>query len=114
MACRDCHFAPHAIRGDIVMPRGNSPTELTVAQRDTVLRQYPGRSCVAIGKNVGLSRDVVEGFLRRKGLYLGFRRRASLVVSQKFFDEWSEDLAYVLGFMYADGSIGEYPKKDWV
>ena len=94
------------------MPRGKVPTELSVAQRDAVLTQYPGKSCVTIGKEVGLSRDVVGGFLKRRGLYLGFKRRAFISVNQRFFDGWSEDMAYVLGFMYADGSVGEYQKKD--
>ncbi len=29
-------------------------------------------------------------------------------VNESFFDIWSDEMAYVLGFMYADGHIGEY------
>lgn len=26
-------------------------------------------------------------------------------INEKFFEEWSNDMAYVLGFLYADGSM---------
>lgn len=31
-------------------------------------------------------------------------------VNEKFFDSWSNDMAYVLGYWYADGSIESVPK----
>jgi intein/homing endonuclease len=30
-------------------------------------------------------------------------------VNEKFFDEWSHEMAYVLGFIYADGSMEDAP-----
>jgi hypothetical protein len=30
-------------------------------------------------------------------------------INENFFDSWSDEMAYVLGFMFADGHIGDYP-----
>jgi len=91
--------------------RGAKPTELLENQRKVILEQYPLRSTNAIASLTGLTNDIVIGFLQRSGRYIGFERRADVVVDKGRFD-WSSDFAYVLGYMYADGSVGEYPKSD--
>lgn len=91
--------------------RGAKPTELTKEQEGIVLFGYPIKSPWLIAKEIGLTGEVVIGFLKRRGLYQGVNRRASAVVDKEFF-RWSRDFAYVLGYMYADGSIGEYRKID--
>lgn len=91
--------------------RGNSPTELLNEQEKAVLTGYPEKSPWELAKETGLTGDIVIGFLKRRGLYQGFDRRASRVVNKEFF-RWSNDFAYVLGYMYADGSVGEYEKID--
>lgn len=91
--------------------RGAKPTELSKEQMSMILEQYPLKSTNVIADSMGLTNDIIIGFLKRMEKYLGFERRADLVVDKKRF-EWSSDLAYVLGYMYADGSIGEYSKLD--
>ena len=91
--------------------RGAKPTELTEEQRRAVLEGYPGKSAWVLAAETGLTAEVVIGFLKREGGYQGAGRRASTVVDKGFF-RWSNDFAYVLGYMYADGSVGEYPKVD--
>lgn len=34
--------------------------------------------------------------------------KVGIPVNEKFFDEWSSNMAYVLGFIYADGSLTDY------
>jgi len=91
--------------------RGAKPTELSEDQRDEVLGQYPLKSTNVIARSMGLTNDIVIGFLQRSGRYVGFDRRAAVVINKSRFG-WSCDFAYVLGYMYADGSVGEYAKVD--
>jgi transposase len=90
--------------------RGAKPTELTKEQEEVVLTMYPEKSPWVISKETGLTGEVVLGFLKRRGLYQGFSRRAGVSVNKGFF-HWSNDFAYVFGYMCADGSIGEYAKR---
>ncbi len=92
--------------------RGAKRTKLSEEQVGLIVGNYPERSCVEIGDILGLSRDIVERVLRDAGLYLGFGRRADRCTNKAFFSEWSENLAYVLGYMCADGSVGEYTHID--
>jgi transposase len=91
--------------------RGAKPTELSDDQRKAILEQYPLKSTNVLAGLTGLTNDIVIGFLQRNGRYVGFDRRVDTVIDKSRF-EWSNDLAYVLGYMYADGSVGEYPKSD--
>ena len=91
--------------------RGSKPKVLTKEQQEMIRSEYPAKSCQAVASDVGLSRDVVEMFLRDEGLYIGMDRYADLAVNKSFF-EWSEDLAYVLGYMFADGSVGRYLRHE--
>lgn len=91
--------------------RGAKPAELSEDQRRAILEQYPLKSTDVIADSTGLTNDIVIGFLQRNGRYIGFDRRVDVVIDKSRF-EWSNDLAYVLGYMYADGSVGEYPKSD--
>ena len=91
--------------------RGAKKKEVSDEQSKRILDSYPQMSCVAIGNREGLTRDVVERVLRDSGAYLGFNRRSDVSVDKTFF-EWGEDLAYVLGYMFSDGSVGKYGKSD--
>jgi len=75
------------------------------------LGEYPVSSTNELASVSGLSNDIVIGFLKRKRVYIGFNRRAGISVDRKFF-RWSNDFAYVFGYMCADGSLGEYPRSD--
>ena len=91
--------------------RGAKPTTLTGEQESLILSSYPSKSTNEIASVLGLSNDIVIGFLKRRGTYLGFDRRIGSSVDRRFF-RWSSDFAYVFGYMCADGSMGEYPKTD--
>lgn len=91
--------------------RGSKPTELSEDQRKVILEMYPHDSSNIIAASMGLTNDIVIGFLQRSGKYVGAERRSDKAVDKSRF-EWSNDFAYVLGYMYADGSVGEYPRSD--
>jgi len=91
--------------------RGARPTNLTDEQVNRVLESYPELSTNVLARCLGLTNDIVIGFLKREGRYLGFDRRSGTAVNKDFF-KWSENFAYVFGYMCADGSIGEYRKAD--
>lgn len=91
--------------------RGAKPIELTKEQERMVLEGYPVKSPWLIAKEIGLGGETVKGFLERRGLYQGYGRRVSWSVDRDFF-RWSNDFAYVFGYMCADGSVGEYSVKD--
>jgi intein/homing endonuclease len=91
--------------------RGAKPTVLTETQQVHILGEYPTKSTDRISIELGLSNDVVIGYLKRNGKYLGFNRRSGMSVDKDFF-QWSNDFAYVFGYMCADGSLGKYSKPD--
>lgn len=67
--------------------RGAKPTKLTHEQVSIIRSDYPQLSTDALAKRIGLTNDIVIGFLKREGSYLGFSRRSELVVDKDFF-EW--------------------------
>lgn len=72
-----------------------------------------------LAKKYGCEKTLIGTHLRRRGVPIRDTqeqcridrikgRRRYCDVNEHFFDEWSSDMAYVLGWIYADGSI----KKD--
>lgn len=66
-----------------------------------------------IAKEIGRSQCYVRGKLiefgiesRESGMAQAMKRGVKF--NDKFFDEWSDNMAYVLGFIYADGSLTDY------
>lgn len=92
--------------------RGAKPTKLSVDEEDFILSLYPGKTPWQIASEMDIGPWAIVGFLERKNLYKGFARRSDVVVDKSFF-KWSENFAYVLGYLYADGSVGDYNKNDY-
>ena len=96
-------------------------------RRSVIAARYELEGSVPIAKDLGVSRGAVLGMARRMGLcykdrYLhhgdkiraasaspnsGYKVRAlkSTSCNIHYFDSWSSNMAYILGFLYADGSI---------
>jgi hypothetical protein len=91
--------------------RGLDPYPLTCEQKQTILSGYPKESTNRLAQSMGLTNDIVVSFLQREGKYIGLDRRADLCYNRDFFS-WSNDLAYVFGYMCADGSVGQYARID--
>jgi hypothetical protein len=92
--------------------RGSKPTNLTEEQKSIIYNMYPQISTSKIAPLINSTNDIVIGFIKRNGKYVGFNRRADTSVDKSFF-KWSNDLAYVLGYMWADGTTGKYFKKGY-
>lgn len=55
-----------------------------------------------ISEEIGCNVETVRRRIRDLGIS---RSRNSHLINEGFFDKWSHDMAYILGFTYADGSI---------
>ena len=74
---------------------------------DYMVSQYlAGKSSLSIAKDVGCSDATVRNKLRRRGVQIrdnSFYK--DYPVKEDFFNEWSSDMAYILGFSLADACI---------
>ncbi len=66
---------------------------------DVLLRHYPSEGSVAVGERLGIP----ESCVRRKASRLGVARAAD--INEDYFDTWTPNMAYSLGWIWADGSI---------
>lgn len=62
-------------------------------------------SAVEIGKLAGVRTDVVARWARVERVVLPVHDEHRHRVDQHFFDAWSHEMAYVLGFIAADGNV---------
>jgi len=69
-----------------------------------IVRMYQeGQTCKGISEEFGVTDESIRGLLDRRGVS---RRTRKYVANEQFFDEIdSEEKAYWLGFLFADGNI---------
>ncbi len=74
-------------------------------------------SAKVISKELGISYPMVYTIAKRLGLYKdGNLERAQRNTSCNihYFDEWSDNMAYILGYLFADGSVGSRGIRLWL
>ena len=59
-----------------------------------------------IARRLGIGKTTINRWAKE----IGFKHKKH-IVNENFFDSWSENSAYVLGYIYADGNIAWNPKK---
>jgi hypothetical protein len=90
-----------------------APLEWTESMTEALLKRYEQDGAVKLADELGVAlrtvhRRAAELGLRTNGGHRDWgRRRAEACVScdTSFFDAWSPDMAYVLGFLFADGTV---------
>lgn len=83
---------------------------LDVARRtddEVIKRMYDeGSTTKEIAAHFGVSSRAINLRYKKLGIDVSGRRRTpKYTVNERFFDEWSADMAYVLGFILTDGHI---------
>ena len=82
-------------------------------EMDNFLREnYTKMSYAKMGEALGIPFRYRNRVVRRCK-ELGIERFNGTQFNESFFDEWSSDMAYVLGFTAADGSINYQPGKHY-
>lgn len=82
--------------------------ELILAEKEYLTSKLGIRE---LAKKYSVNRQVLTGWLMAKGVEIS-NRRAEKSFNISFFNEIdSEEKAYWLGFMFADGSVGQYKKS---
>src|SRR5690625_2596048 len=67
-----------------------------------------GKATKEIANHFGVTRQGVHYILNRRGVPIRERRRVGgRRVNIDFFKSWTREMAYVLGFIYTDGSISD-------
>lgn len=81
----------------------------SVFTQDYLQKQYVelGRSVLSIAKEHSCQRRIVEKWMARHDIQ---KRRWAYPVNETYFDEWTENSAYILGYTMADGHI-RAPKR---
>ena len=80
----------------------------TDKERQYVLNNIGTKTVIQIAKELGRSDQPIYKYLNDEGICIdGCRKRAERNVSCNihYFDQWSPNMAYILGFAFADGSI---------
>lgn len=105
------------------------PKELREYRRNMIAMRYESEGSVPIARDLGITRDGVLAMAKRMGLVYrdrykhhgdkvraaskrpgnGYRKRAENNVSCNihYFDKWTPNMAYVLGYLFADGCVGK-------
>lgn len=73
------------------------------------LRENSHLTYQALGENLGVSKEAVRHQFRSLKIAKIKATGIKFVINENFFQIWSSDMAYVLGFVFADGNIR--PKK---
>lgn len=90
------------IENNIVFEKRN--IKILPEQYQDICNDYlNGEDGTQIGKRYNVDRHTIVGIVRKCGFDV---RRQNVKLNETFFDTWSEDMAYILGFITADGSIG--------
>lgn len=80
-------------------------------EMDSYLKEnYMTKSLLQIWSDLGFERET-RAEISRRAKVLNLHRPNGRDFNENFFDEWSEEMAYVLGFIFADGNI-MYKDKD--
>src|SRR5690606_28804290 len=75
---------------------------------DSVIRRMyeEGKTTADIARYFNVSPSAIRQRYKAVGIDVSNRRRpATYAVNERFFDEWSREMAYVLGFILTDGCV---------
>lgn len=83
---------------------------MTIARRtdDVIIQRLhsEGKTTAEIATHFGVSSAAILQRYKVVGIDVSDRRRPpQYTVNERFFDEWSSDMAYVLGFILTDGCV---------
>lgn len=70
--------------------------------KDWLEQQLKVKSPMDISVELQVNVETIRRKIRRFGIK---RKRHSHLINESFFDEWSSDMSYALGFIYADGCV---------
>lgn len=77
-------------------------------KEETFLLYSQGMTCGKIAKKFGFTRHVISRFLRKNGISIIKRTCKKYNINENYFDTIdTEDKAYFLGLMYADGNVAK-------
>ncbi len=102
-------------RMGVEVKRRKRPTKLTPAQRLLIQQRYPDEGPAKLATELGVKeRHIrrVAGDVKVKITTVGKRRaEENKSVNVHFFDQWSDEMAYILGYIWADGCVDHRPDK---
>lgn len=67
-----------------------------------------GKSQEYIGKILGVSQATIYKTLLKNNISCHNRKHRKHTFNEEYFNTWSHDMAYILGFITADGSVDKY------
>ncbi len=79
---------------------------MTNEEKSDIIQEYleTGISCLELGKKFGYHRDSIYDMLRKNNIDTTISRHKIYDINQHYFDVIdTEEKAYILGFLYADG-----------
>ena len=89
--------------------------ELRMYRRSVIAERYEKEGSVPIARDLGLTRSAVLNMAGRMGLVYADRykhhgekvKAANKSCNHDYFKTWSPNMAYILGYIYADGHINK-------
>ena len=109
--------------GVVIRPK-TSPRRSWDYIDEQIRKQYPSMGAESIAKQLGISKFVVYNRAQKIGIKADvahkMQRRSDLIMSRNssvnvdFFRTWSSNLAWLLGYIQADGSISAKTSKWYV
>lgn len=79
---------------------------LTVEQQQYILDNYKAIPYPKIAAHLGITKKRVFYFAEKSGLKKGKGYHSAIYkVNERYFHKWSHDMAYLLGFILADGCV---------
>jgi transposase-like protein len=104
--CRETIRKYVIAQGEQIRSRGKIP-EAVVEQAVKAYQEIDNAD--EAGAIFGISRTIVLNGARARGIEIdlgkGGRKTRKHHFNEHFFEEWSPDMAYVLGFLFADGTV---------
>ena len=92
-------------RGIEIGGAGPKPMQIPVSISEIQRRYSAGESCTGIAKTIGVQHHMVEKWLKQSGISF---RKTKAQLDERFFEKIdTEEKAYWLGFLSADGNIGK-------
>ena len=79
-----------------------------ILSKDFLEQQLRTKSPSDISKEIGCCAETVRRRIKKLGI---IRSKHSHLINEHFFKTWSKDMAYILGFAYADGSVGKFNNR---
>lgn len=72
--------------------------------KEIVRRYENGESSIDISVGSGIGERAIRLILHKHNVEMRSGRKRKWLVNESFFDEWSKEMAYVLGFAFADST----------